>query len=298
MKVLMQSSCLPLDQQERTVRALHDLGVPVEDFGMIPFTDELVGVAQRYPYPVVLLGSAKMVKVARQHYPELTPGVFFDEQTFLVETWCRELGAIMLNHDTETTSFGALLAPFEGYRFIRPLGDLKQFNGTTLNHAEYVEWFGNNRNPELGVTEEGPVASAAAKNIVAEWRCFMVEGRAVSGSQYRRNGQLAVVADFPDKVAEFAENIAARWAPAPIFVMDVALLRDGQYRVIEFNCFNASGWYEADREAVLAAVDHYVDTHFGPCSACDGSGWAGCRSLNIVDPANDPGMRRCGCVAN
>lgn len=298
MKVLMQSSCLPMDQLHQTLDALDNLSIQYADFGMIPFTDELVGVESQYTQPVLLLGSCKMVKVARQHYPHLQPGVFFDEEAFQVETWCQQLGSMMLNHDSEVTTFAELLEPFEGHKFLRPLGDLKQFNGTELTHPEYVEWFQNNYNPDMGIVEDGFVAAASAKNIAAEWRCFMVEGKAVSGSRYRKGGHLKVEDSFPADVAVFAEAMAERWTPAPVYVIDIAQLNDGTYRVIEFNCFNASGWYKTDRAKVLNAVYAYVVDTYGLCSECDGSGWTGCRSMSIPDPACDPGMTRCHCGAD
>lgn len=90
------------------------------------------------------------------------------------------------------------------------------------------------------------------QDIDAEWRLFFVERQVVAGSMCRPNGDRLV----PTEVAQFAEAAARRWVPAPVFVMDVARVNRA-WKVIECNCFSGSRFYEANVEAVVAAVSRY-----------------------------------------
>jgi len=90
------------------------------------------------------------------------------------------------------------------------------------------------------------------REIDAEWRLFVVGGKVVSGSMYRPTAERSV----PSDVIEFAELATSRWAPAPVFVMDVARV-DRTWKIVECNCFNGSRFYEANVEAIVAAISQF-----------------------------------------
>ena len=50
---------------------------------------------------------------------------------------------------------------------------------------------------------------------------------------------------------------AARYAPAPVFVLDVGETEAG-LRVVETNCFNSAGFYWCDLHAIVRAVNAYL----------------------------------------
>lgn len=259
---LLQSSSLPYENQTITLDAIEELGYKWDDFGIVPFTEEITNIKESYDEPVVLMGSCKAIRLTSL-YPQLTPGVFFNEETFNVEAWVNGLGKEMLNHDTEVTTFGKLLEQgFEDDVFLRPVGDLKLFTGTVFNFEELKEWWSNNRNdsdnPAYRIVEDTEIVKSTAKNITGEWRCFSVNGKVISGSQYRKNGRTNHNESFPDPVKLYAEEMLSRWRPHDVIVVDIAQLPDNSFRVIEFNCFNASGWYKTDRVAILKAVNDYV----------------------------------------
>lgn len=259
---LIQSSSLPYENQVQTLDAIEELGIPVEDFGIIPFNEEIHGVRESYGEPVILLGSCKSVRLA-PNYPQLNPGVFFNEENFKVQKWVEMLGDEMLNKDIIETTIGDLVDGFDGDLFIRPETDLKLFAGMTVNHKEFVEWFGNNETrgevkSAYPVSKESKVVASSPKNIIGEWRCFIVNGKIISGSQYRNVGYTNHHESFPQEVQDYAENVLKTWVPHDVCVADVAKLRDNSFRIIEFNCFNASGWYKSDQKKILKAVHDYV----------------------------------------
>lgn len=261
---IIQSSNLSFAEQAPTLDALDELGIPYTDVGVIPFSDELVNIEDSYDEPVVVLGSCKLVALASSSkYPQLNEAVFFKEENMRVEKWIEEMGSEMLNYDSKKTTFGELLEePFEDDIFIRPTRDLKQFAGTVVNHAEYVEWFNNNKqrtgNLYTEILEHGEVMAAPAKNIAAEWRVFIVNGKVIDGSRYRLDGQMSWDEDFPWDVKMYALTMSKIWQPHLTYVIDIAMLRDETYKVIEYNCFNASGYYKVDRKKILRAVHEFA----------------------------------------
>ena len=66
-----------------------------------------------------------------------------------------------------------------------------------------------------------------------------------------------VVVDVPPEVASFGEATAARHAPSPVFVLDVARA-GGALRVVEYNCLHGAGFYASDVGAVVRALNDYV----------------------------------------
>lgn len=60
-------------------------------------------------------------------------------------------------------------------------------------------------------------------------------------------------AEMPAEVVEFARETAAIWAPAPVFVLDVARSADQLY-VVEANCFHSAGFYAAVSRYALTSA--------------------------------------------
>lgn len=82
----------------------------------------------------------------------------------------------------------------------------------------------------------------------------MVDGEIVSGSQYRPTGDPYL----PDALLAFARQVVSLWTPAPVFVLDIARA-DRDWKIVECNCFNGSGFYTADVRAVVRAVSAYQE---------------------------------------
>ena len=48
------------------------------------------------------------------------------------------------------------------------------------------------------------------------------------------------------------------WQLAPGYAVDITLMGDSKYKVIEFNNFNSSGFYLCDIEAILLAATKFI----------------------------------------
>ena len=75
---------------------------------------------------------------------------------------------------------------------------------------------------------------------------------------YRYLGQPRLVQETcPDVIAE-AQAMADTWLPSPCCVMDTCLVGDDM-KVVEFNCINASGFYDHDISLVLNKLLEYTN---------------------------------------
>lgn len=204
------------------------------------------------PNPVMVIGATTLVQIARER--GWLPGAFINKNfDFRVQNqhWP------MLNGDAIIGPFGIIDPPWEPF-FIRPPEDSKLLTGTLMTHAELKQW---QKDTDLvysdgysQLTPETLVMVSAPKEIYAEYRLFMINGRFVTGSQYRRGGRPYQNADIPEMVVKFAEELSFWWVPDFAFCMDVADTPVG-LRVVEVNCLNSSGFYKSDVSKTIQVLE-------------------------------------------
>jgi ATP-grasp domain, R2K clade family 3 len=156
----------------------------------------------------------------------------------------------MLNSDLRLSTLEEFLKKGEGY-FVRPVGDFKTFAGEYV-HENKDDWY-NEKSYRGALFSKGvDVMYASYKDIGAEIRCFIVDGKIVTASYYRQKGKL-IPTPYPHWKLDILQPFADRWLPINTVVMDLAITLDG-VKVIEFNCINASGFYSCDVEALVKAI--------------------------------------------
>lgn len=260
---LVQSNLLDPVQMGQICEALRDRSIPYYGCKIIPFVDDIECFWGDQGEPthknIVPYGSSKLSRLSNTMG---WTGMFFDIDLFRVDTWNTNRDD-MLNYDAEIISVGDLKQRFTGVPdddvyFIRPVKDLKEFNGTVTTAKEIRRWRDSDDSQSFSFRNDTLCAVSPPKNIKAEWRWFVVDGKVVSGSTYKMHGQRLVQREQDQAVIDEAQGFADKWLPNDVCVMDIALTSDGP-KVIEFNCFNSSGFYYHDIGAVLGAVNDYVD---------------------------------------
>ena len=245
------------DDVEKMRLHLDRLGVPWTPLTVVPFDDTPPDVPTEGR--VIFYGSTTLMRnVAREG--RWTPGVFFDEARFSFEALRAGYGEALLNGASEVVTVGEFAARGddpEAEYFIRPANDLKEFAGMVRTFAEVASWREGlaASNGPLGLDTKIQVAPPLA--LGREWRTVVVGGEVVAASQYRSSGRLKVTGDVPAEVLEFAREMAGRYAPAPVFVLDVGEVDDG-LRVVETNCFNSAGFYWCDLYEIVRRVTGFV----------------------------------------
>jgi hypothetical protein len=91
--------------------------------------------------------------------------------------------------------------------------------------------------------------------VTAEWRFVVAGGRVVTGSLYKREGNLAVEPAVDSGALALAERAAAGgYEPDPVWMLDVGRTADGSYGLLEVGGFSFSDLYATDKNAVVEAV--------------------------------------------
>lgn len=258
---VLQDTNLPVDKLLRLVRALNWVGVRYKTIGVIPFQDELDLTGIDPNETILFYGSEKLVRVISTKYTQYLPGVFYDPKTFNYRTWIDKRGDIMLNHSADFIKIKDL----ENYvwsdddpRFIRPIADLKAFSGTLVEKKDITK-----KVQEISLNyhlfdEDLEIVVSKPINLAYEWRFIVVNHEVVAGSQYRCHNFLKITPEIKLNIWEQARVLADNWLPSGIVTMDIAQTKEGRLKIVEFNCFNASGFYACSCYSIVTAVNEYL----------------------------------------
>jgi hypothetical protein len=247
------------DHTDAVMTILKAKGIPFAPIGIRPFTTEIVGL-EDYDISgkVIAYGSCKLVKLVSEL--GLRPGVFFDYSTFNAMAWKHFLHIHMANyfsfHSVETLCHDSLRdIGAKDAHFVRPVMDLKLFSGSVKPEGQtFDDFFAEKLQGELRHHKATLVGVAKPQAIEGEWRCFIVNRKLVTGSQYRINGELKPDPSLPEGLRAFVASICEKWLPHDHCTLDVAMI-GGEFMVMEFNCINASGLYKADAEKLVDALN-------------------------------------------
>ena len=260
MKFLIQHNLMNTAQLELVHKAVEKF--PHQYVGLIPFSRELTSDQPVEGVDYIPYGSTLMSTIGLEYKWR---GLFLNLDQFNYRAAVNNRDD-MLNDD--------LILPVEGVVeflrsrpsteqwFVRPSHDLKQFSGMVIEAGECVDWFNNAVQCDSSGTykiESGTdIVVAEPKNIEAEWRWFIVGGKIVDGSMYRARNQLIKQHETDWLVIKEAQLFADTWLPSPCVVMDTALV-NGELKVIEFNCINASGTYNHDVDIIFSSLYDYCN---------------------------------------
>ena len=203
--------------------------------------------------PVFCIGTLTMSEVARRK--GWSPGSFWNEQHDFVH-WREHYGTNLLNYDSVVCRF-ADVPKIDKSFFIRPCDDTKSIVGHVVNWSAYKEW--RDRIATLGdtystLTSDTMVTVAPVKQILREYRFFVIDGVVVTGSLYKIGRQAHHSPDVDPDVWSYAQRMVDTWQPARGFVIDIALTAEGP-KVIEINCLNSAGFYSIDMSKLVQAVE-------------------------------------------
>lgn len=251
---LLQGNLVNQDQMERVRQAVEACGDRWSTVIVTPFTGETEFFDGEPPDDVIPYGSTALMK---QAIARKWSGLYFNDG-FTVRQWVSNR-TDMVN---QAPSFMTILEASEASLtaglsyFVRPNEDLKAFSGAVLQGDELKLWMGR-LVAEPSFDNDTTVCISLAREILAEWRWFVVGGEVVDGSMYRHAGVRSSSHETDAAVVREAQRFADIWLPHPNCVMDTALIateRGARLQVLEFNCLNSSGFYSHDIAKIVRAV--------------------------------------------
>lgn len=232
---------------------LERFGILYSVHKVVPFVGDLVPEPSPPSDDVVCVGSYSMRHYAKKR--GWNPGVF-DLEPHDFTQQLAHWGDAMLNADSEIAVFSDVR--FDGERFIRPVDDTKSFAGRLFEWDEFARWQNGvvALSEDIGssLTSDTLVQVSSLKHILQEVRCWVVEGRVVTASVYKRGSRVLYSNDVEGRLIEYAERLAAVWSPEKAFCLDVCDTPNG-LRVVEINTINSAGFYAADMQKLVMSLD-------------------------------------------
>jgi len=239
------------------MNALQRLDVPHVVVKAIPFGGGIIPDISR-ENPVMVMGTYSMEKLCKEK--NWFPGMFTNDN-FTYEEWSEKYKGFILNEDATVIEMGKInTLSYEDDKefFTRPCEDGKEYAGEIATWKSFREWA--NRVLDMKedfyktITSNTKILLASVKKIYSEYRFFVVDGKVVTGSQYKIGSRVQYT-EFIDKpIINFAQHMANIWSPALAFVIDIADTPDG-YKVIEINCMNSAGFYACDMLKLVHAIE-------------------------------------------
>ena len=239
----------------RLIDALNHYDQDYESVKVIPFAHELIPDAN-YSDPVLAMGSTSLMGVSEKK--GWKPGIFAGPN-FDFRVWRKHLGDLLLNYDAEVIPFGDIKVEGDEVFFCRPIFDFKEFAGTVVDADTFNSWqekavaYGDTLNGDTLVIKSTP------KRIDKEYRVFVVDGKISTSSQYKVGTRVISDENVPNEVHDFVISVIGIWEPASAYVIDVAKV-DDDFKIIEYNCLNSSGFYAADCKKLVKSLVDYVNS--------------------------------------
>lgn len=243
------------DDTDKIRLACEKFGFGFEGVKVIPFSNDIYEFDNELA--VFYGGTGWINKIYEKYKPS---GIFFNPESVFTY-WIEKYKENALNYGaTETTleEFSKKDHPDDEPFFVRPVKDLKEFNGGVMYFRDIRDW----SNKIYCVAEDYgriPIVVGEPYRIAHEWRLFILNGKVITGSHYRLYSILNVSQEIPQKVIDFAEEQAKVYSPDPVFIMDIGESNKNLY-VIEIGCFNSAGFYASNIEKIVYEVSNYLES--------------------------------------
>lgn len=237
----------------------------------VPFADNEYGPKEWENQPTILYGSWNYINKCDIGF---SPGAYGFSKNLDVNVYYNHVPKdLLLNGDGIITTFGQFKNDpkrfFELFRelsriFIRPVSGFKTFTGFVLDINE-IDYELNSTMQLTSVMDETYILVAPYKQILAEHRFLIVDGKIVAGSLYKHNGKSHIEKLFTHDSLNIAEKMAKNaWQPDSIYICDVATTDSG-FQIIELNSFACAGLYAMDKSIVINAINKYAMKEWEQC---------------------------------
>ncbi len=269
---LIQDAHRRYDEVEKEANALENLNYNFTGYGLIPFTHQVTGIdVVDLNEKVIIRGGTKILDLIVADNFEIegatetqrinfSNGIFYDAEKF-DQAYYTSLNLPLLNSNATIHNVADILhTKFDKPAFIKPSNDRKSFTAQFVDVGQTLEESIKSSMYQLGYENETCVLSFDIANIKRECRFFVVN-EVVTGSHYRINNVTICKVISPDDVIwSIANEYAKLYQPHDVFVMDIAETDDG-FKIVEYNCLNASGLYHSDVKKLFTALQDYKNEH-------------------------------------
>ena len=104
------------------------------------------------------------------------------------------------------------------------------------------------------LTKDTPIQISTVKEIQKEIRFWIVKGKIATASQYTLGGTFCTDNVIDDDAFEFVNKMLDIFQLNDCFTMDICLT-NGEYKIVECGCISSAGFYRADMQKLLMALE-------------------------------------------
>lgn len=252
MYYIIQENLFREEGHEALIKTLKRFKLDFELVNVKPFLEDFDYKTTRKD--VFMFGSLKMARLSKKY--NWYPGALINHN-FDYEIYSKFYKDNLLNYDSEVVKFGEDFSWRSGLRFIRPTLDTKIFTGRVFDKDEWNifrhQQLTNGHSTTL--TIDSLIQIAKPKKISQEVRCWVVGGKIVTQSIYRR-GSFLVYDDSVDVDAiEFAQKMVDKFKLADAFTIDVCLTSNDEWKIVECGSISCAGFYKANMQKLIMALE-------------------------------------------
>lgn len=255
MYYIVQENLFREENYDNLIRGLERMELPYEVVHVLPFVENFEFKTDRKD--VFIFGSLKMARLSKQY--GWKPGAMITENHDY-RVYSKYYGDNLLNSDSRIYKFGDDFEWQYGSLFVRPCEDTKVFTGQVFYDIKDWREF---RDRQLmngyatTLTTDTEIQVCSVKNLTKEFRFWIVNGEVITGSLYRMGCFLRYNDMIDDGALEFCKEMVKIFQLAPAFVMDICETDEG-YKIVECGSISCAGFYAADMQKILMALEDMV----------------------------------------
>jgi hypothetical protein len=202
--------------------------------------------------PSIILSSTIILKL---FLDEKTPKnwiFFYDIEVFKPSTYIPQLGEYALNEGCEFHKLSEVLNTIWTQPvFVKPNNDLKLFPGIIIPCGTSLQSnLSNITIAEYHTEADVVLVSQNLNHIDSEYRCFIIDGKIIFvGSGRQKNGTYKYAYDREAK--NFCKIVKKIYEPTHTYVLNIARLKNGEFKVVKFSCLQCSRMNDADKSEII-----------------------------------------------
>lgn len=173
-------------------------------------------------------------------------GVFYNSD-FNMRNFIRQYKRLILNQSCIILNSNKISELRSDSVFIRPVSALKKFESRIYLRSEFDQ-----------IPDNTEILISSVKWIKKEWRVFIIGGKIVSISLYKKEFELCeTVFDVPESLFQFVKVCLLIYSVSNAFVMDVGLVEDDYY-IIEINLINSACFYMCSKGKIVQQINKLI----------------------------------------
>lgn len=256
MYYIIQENLFREEGHAKLIAALDKFKLQYEMVKVKPFIEEVEFESDRKD--IIVFGSLKLSRLSKKY--GWTPGTMItDNHDYNV--YSKYYKDELLNYDSRIFKLSDDFEWNQDIQFIRPCTDSKIFTGKVFDKDMWEDTKKFLLHPDhvTSATPDSLIQVANPKKITQEIRFWVVDGKIVTQSTYRR-GTFLVYDNIVDQDAvNYVNKMINVYQLSKHFVIDVGLTENG-WKIIECGSIGCAGFYDADMQKLIMALETlYMD---------------------------------------